>query len=249
MLPDPLVENPSFLVDADLAGEFACFKEVRSWLKDERYSAHLYAALRWPYLRPLMEFYNNNAVDARGGLTLLALGYAKVDKVVGSFELELSKDFSIISLTDIGMQRIDDLYFWYQKEAWFSALEAGITDYACRDLGAGVCVGKEFLAIAMEYNDTEVLQRVVDPTSLKRQFAYIEREGVINSQRRMSLEALWSPRSSCRTSAKVVVPIFSQDSGFWNENDCDAADDVIDDLNSLDAVTRALAACGKDYAV
>lgn len=233
-MPSPAsAQPPGFLVMSDAISQTAFFDRIKLSVEDSRESAMLCAAMTHPYLRPLLELYYNNGLDAYGAVLLQGLGHARREELLGRVDSNRSKPLAVISLTENGLNQAEYIRDSYCNHKWFVALEEEMTDYACRDLGAGICIGIEFLETAIEKGDVEVLRRVVDPISMRRMFQLKKGSSGITDQDRLSLERLWSPRSPWRQSAKIIDLDFESTGTGWTSDDLADVEDFITDLHCI----------------
>ena len=239
MTSRPFAGGTNFLIRADQRAQAASICEITSELESMEDAATLCAAMSWPYVRPLLELQINDAVDASGGLILLALGYARTKKIIRDFRSEKKKEISVISLTQQGICRLDELYHYYEGDRWFAALDACVADYACRDLGAGIALGADFLTSAIACDETNVLRRVITPEGLRYQFPNLlgTAEATIGQdlQKKNALDA----RARLRASPSVILENFGLESGTWSKSARDVAADLITDLICMDAPGRS----------
>lgn len=235
----PFAGGANFLIRADQRAQAASICEITSELESMEDAATLCAAMSWPYLRPLLELQINDAGDASGGLILLALGYARTEKIIRNFRSEMEKEFSVICLTQQGICRLNELYHYYEGDRWFAALDACVADYACIDLGAGIALGADFLTSSITNDEFDVLRRVITPDGLRYQFPNLI--GISDAIIDQDVQGKNALDSRIRPSAtpNVILANFGLESGSWSKRARDVAADLITDLICMDAPGRS----------
>lgn len=224
------VNDANFLVGAELSAQAVSAREFISELTSLEDAAKLCAAMNWPYVRPLLELQINDAVDASGGLILQALGFARMEKIFRDYRSEKGREFSVISLTEQGHSRLDWLYHCYSKDRWFAALEECIEGYDCRDLGAGIAIGADFLTSAIQYDEADVLGRVITPDALRFQFSKLKPVPRTSRSQVPRVGNVIGPLAHYRSPPKVIQANFDLHGGGWTKNARDTADDLVADF-------------------
>ncbi len=212
-----------FLAEAEKAAQIAWAAAIAGDATDPTDGAMIVAALKHPFLRHLMELYLNNSVTSLGAKILLRLEFAEAHDVRARADWCRGLELAAVDLTPLGARHFEKLRSLWVGSSWFDLLEDGITDYACRDAGEGICLGREHLMTAIENRDIEILRRVVFPNSIDYQFDDLDEFAPFPEAARLVAEEFWSPHFSGRRAAQVLVPVGELDRSLWSAVDADAA--------------------------
>lgn len=220
--------DASFLLRADEAAQAAWGEVVQGATKKPEEGRLLADAIRHPYLRHLFEMEINNSVTALGARKLLTLGYVDIVTFLPRASWCDLDPVSALELTPHGIARLTQIHRAHGGREWFIAFQAGISEYACRDGGEGVCLGREHLESAIACEDDEILRLVVDPSSFCFDFLGKPPSIVNFSQAdRLENERFWSPQLAGRTSAKVITSSFDFSEPVWRPEDDAEFDDIV----------------------
>lgn len=210
-----------FLTTADETAQKAWAASVKASVVDPLEAELLFGALKHPFLRHLMELYLNDSVTYFGASVLFRCGFADVGEYKARQDWCRGHDYGVIDLNAKGRSFFESLQDRCSEKPWFETLADGITDYACRDAGDGICLGREHLASAIENYDTDVLNRVLEPFSIDHAFWKLDPTGIFTDDARLATEEFWSPNFQGRRSAKIVVPGFEYERPSWTGYDAD----------------------------
>ena len=217
--------DPSFLMRADESAQRAWASSVKDTVPDPVERELLVGALKHPFLRHLMELYLNNSVTSLGASILLHRRLAEVHEVKGRADWCRGCPYGTVELTKSAKLFFKRLRDRNEDKPWFDTLLYGLTDYACRDAGEGICLGREHLVSAIENNDVAILQRVVEPRATDYCFPEIESLDLFTDEARLATEAFWSPHFEGRRSAKVFTSTFEYSRPQWSLQDEEDAQD------------------------
>ncbi|MEO9633178.1 MAG: hypothetical protein ABJG14_22385 [Sulfitobacter sp.] len=206
-------------MQADECAEIAWANSIKESVQLSVGGALIVGVLKNPFLRHLMELYLNNSVTSLGASVLVRHGLAEVHGTCGREEWCRGYEFGTIELNSSGFSCFNNLRDQNGEEAWFDLLVEGITAYACRDAGEGICLGREHLATAIENRDQEILRRVVEPVSTSYSFEELSHLDIFTDEARLATEKFWSPNFQGRRSAKILRSSFEFNRPVWSLED------------------------------
>lgn len=205
----------STLLQADQTAQRAWHDALRGCVSSERQATLLICALKSPYLRHMLEFYLNDSITVIGARMLLQMDMIRVTNIVGRPRYARGLDFHGLEFTPEGENTVDRFLTRFGDQEWLQTLTAGILDYACRDEGDGICLGREHLSTAIDNMDVEVLNRLIYPSGGMQQLPDLTQAPRITEADRLADEALWSPRYEGHTSARISGPLFHYGRPEW----------------------------------
>lgn len=112
-------------------------------------------------------------------------------------------EIGTVELNKSGFTYFEKLQDLIAKRSWFELFVDGVSCYACRDTGEGICSGREHFATAIEYNDADILQSVFQPLSIEHCFRDMENFDAFSDEARLATEEYWSSNFQGRRSAKI----------------------------------------------
>lgn len=219
-MQDPLLSSEkNFLMLADESAQFAWANSVKASAPDPIEGELLVGALKHPFLRHLMELYLNNSVTSLGSAILVRCGFAEIHEFRVREKWCRGIEIGTVDLNKKGLTCFEKLQGNSSEKAWFETLVDGITCYASRDAGEGICLGREHLATALENQDAEILHRVVQPMSIDYSLWDLEFFDVFTDEARLATEEYWSPNFRGHSAAKVHTSIFEFSRPRWAPED------------------------------
>jgi hypothetical protein len=214
------------LIRADHLADEAWSRAISSAMPNSLEGQRLIGTLRHPIWRPLLELYFNDSVTMAGAQTLRLSKLAEIREITARVPRYRGEVFPVIVLSAEGLKLAEKINEENCESEWFNSLILGVTDYACRDAGQGVCLGSEHLTTAMENGDREILARVVSPDDQMFQFDELEDLPFLSEQVRLDTSQFWSPRYDRRTSAKFIFRTVEYGQMTWSPDAFEMVDEI-----------------------
>lgn len=194
----------NFLKLADTAAHaafVACIKDAFPRPKDER---RVREYLRNPAFRPLFEIRYNGATSYAGALILKALEYIETELYLVHFGPLKGHIIQAVRLTQEGREALDQFSPMAEVEPVFDAIETAIAGYVAIDTGAGLVAQRRLIDFAVQYQDSDILTRLMDLDSGQAQYLHLPDDDPLSDEDRRDHVEFWCGAGDRRSGADFI---------------------------------------------
>lgn len=161
--------------------------------------------LRNPTIRPLLELELNGCTTFQSARILLGEGLVRTGQFKARASVFRGRLCECVEVTHLGREALLDELDGLEENRWIGLLRGAIVGYACVDQGYGICGRREFIEVALELPDPEVLRRIVHVPSGQRQFSVdIGSNKKVKDCERAKSAAWWSFHDEIRRTGRII---------------------------------------------
>lgn len=193
-----------FLRDADIAAHAAMVSCIKKAFPNPLSEHRVREYLNNPAFRPLFELRYNGATSFGGALILKALDLIETELYFVRFRSMKGQMIEAVRLTKEGREELGRLSPTVEAEPVFEAIETAIAAYVAIDSGAGLVARRELIDFAVQYNDTDILTRLVDLDSGQFEHAFLRDDEPLSDADRLDASEYWCAAGVERSGADFI---------------------------------------------